>query len=121
MAKHTENSFTLKSLDEGLIQERKVFEDLFNESERRNRTLGVRLMRVADDLHALRRIMPGGYPLVFGNSDNKRHSGQYEAEGLQMLGKKTEDQLPWGDKDDVSLSFGDLWLTTVKGRKCLVI
>ncbi|KAK6728414.1 hypothetical protein RB195_005825 [Necator americanus] len=41
-----------------LIQERKVFEDLFNESERRNRTLGVRLMRVADDLHALRRIMP---------------------------------------------------------------
>ncbi|KAK6741580.1 hypothetical protein RB195_009445 [Necator americanus] len=41
-----------------LVEERRVFEDLFNESERKNRALEVQLMRVADDLHALRRIMP---------------------------------------------------------------
>ncbi|KAK6735715.1 hypothetical protein RB195_018755 [Necator americanus] len=144
----------LRSEQDRLVEERKVFEDLFNESERKNRALR-QLMRVADDLHALRRIMPlAAREVRFSRVSDwtimkeetvLSYLVREEVERTMIeiqrdrtvkvtviikeimkscvlvntrLGdykcwpKGKEDKSPWrGDKPEVSLSFGELWLT----------
>ncbi|KAK6758285.1 hypothetical protein RB195_015851 [Necator americanus] len=152
----------LRSERDRLVEERRVFEDLFNESERKNRALEVQLTRVADDLPALRRIMPlAAREVRFSRVSDwtimkeetvLSYLVREEVERTMIeiqrdrtvkvtviikdkeimkscvlvntrLGdykcwaKGKEDKSPWrGDKPEVSLSFGELWLTNHSER-----